>query len=112
MKDLEVAQKDGDELKIVRSLDEMIHLNSRLADAQFQLSVIYDRQGKFRESKVLLESSVASNPKLIEAQLTLGRLMAKAGNRIKAEDAFRAVLGVNQENKEAQVELWKLLNKP
>lgn len=111
MKGLEKAQKNKDEADIVTSLDEMIRLNAQLGDAQYQLSVIYDRQGKFRESKILLESSVQSNPKLIEAQLTLGRLMARKGNRLKAEDAFRAVLGVNPENKEAQVELWKLLNK-
>ena len=111
MSGLEQAQKNKDESKSVTLLDEMIRLNSELADAQYQLSIIYNRQGRAQESKALLESSVQLNPKQIEAQLTMGRLMSRMGNRIKAEEAFRAVLGVNPENKEAQVELWKLLNK-
>jgi tetratricopeptide (TPR) repeat protein len=111
MNGLERAQKEKDESGSVTLLDEMIRLNSELADAQYQLSIIYNRQGRTQESKALLESSVQLNPKQIEAQLTMGRLMSKMGNRIKAEEAFRAVLGVNPENKEAQVELWKLLNK-
>ena len=36
--------------------------------------------------------------------------MARMGNRIKAEEAFRSVLQVDPVNKDAQVELWKLLN--
>jgi len=110
MSGLEQAQRAKDEVKSVTLLDQMIRLNTELAEAQYQLSIIYNRQGKNQESKALLESSVRLNPKQIEAQLTLGHLMAGMGNRIKAEEAFRAVLGVDQENKEAQVQLWKLLN--
>jgi tetratricopeptide (TPR) repeat protein len=110
--DLESAQKTGDESRSVTLLDDMIRMNAELADAQYQLSVIYNHQGKTEESKTLLESSIQLNPKQIEAQMTLGHLMSRMGNRLKAEEAFRAVLGIDQENKEAQVELWKLLNKP
>jgi hypothetical protein len=42
----------------------------------------------------------------------LGHSLEKTGDRIQAEEAFRSVLTVNPQNKEAQVELWKLLNKP
>jgi hypothetical protein len=38
--------------------------------------------------------------------------MQKAGDWAKAEEAFRSVIAVDPQNKEAQVELWKLLNKP
>ena len=109
--ELEEAQKEKNEVKSVTLLDEMIRLNTELADAQYQLSIIFNREGRAQEAKALLESSVRLNPKQIEAQLTMGRLMARMGSRIKAEEAYRAVLGINPENKEAQVELWKLLNK-
>jgi tetratricopeptide (TPR) repeat protein len=112
MKGLEDAQGAGDEVKTVMLLDEMVRLNAELADAQYQLSKIYEKLGRTRESKAMLESSVKLNPQQVEAQMTLGRLMAKMGNRIKAEEAFRAVLLINPENKEAQIEYWKLLNKP
>ncbi len=110
--ELEQDQKEGNEAKSVTVLDNMIRMNAELADAQYQLSVIYNHQGKTQESKSLLESSIQLNPKQIESQMTLGHLMSRMGNRLKAEEAFRAVLGINPENKEAQVELWKLLNKP
>ncbi|HJT25371.1 MAG TPA: tetratricopeptide repeat protein [bacterium] len=112
MKELAVAQEAKDEAKTAELLDEVVHLNSELADAEYQLSKIYDQEGRSQESKSLLESSLGLNPKQLEAQLTLGRLMARLGNRIKAEQAFRAVLEIDPQNKPAQVELWKLLNKP
>jgi hypothetical protein len=111
MKDLEEAQKDKDESKTVMLLDEMIHLNAKLADAQYQLSKIYDQQGRSQDAKSLLEASVRANPQQLEAQMRLGHTMARLGNRIKAEEAFRAVLSIDPQNKEAQVEIWKLLNK-
>lgn len=111
-KALGTAEKAQDVGRTESLLDQMIHLNAELADAQYQLSKIYDKEGRPREAKALLESSVKLNPRQVEAQLTLGHLMAQTGNRIKAEEAFRAVLVVDPQNKEAQAELWKLLNKP
>ena len=106
-----MAQKDKDDARSVQLLDQIIRLNAELADAQYQLSKIYDKQGFFREAKAMLEASVSSNPQRIESQLRLGRLMARMGNRLRAEEAFRAVLSIDPVNKEAQIELWKLLNK-
>lgn len=110
--ELDMAQKGKNEIKTVLILDQMIHLNSELADAEYQLSKIYDREGRAAESKSLLESSIKLNPQQLEAQMSLGQLMARMGNRIKAEEAFRAVLEIDPQNKPAQVEIWKLLNKP
>ncbi len=112
MKELEYAQKTQDDAGTVALLDQMIHLNSELADAEYQLSKIYGQEGRSEEAKALLESSVKLNPQQLEAQMTLGRLMAHLGNRIRAEEAFRAVLEIDPQNKQAQVEIWKLLNKP
>jgi tetratricopeptide (TPR) repeat protein len=112
MKELGDSENSKDETKTVALLDEMIHLNAELADAEYQLSKIYDQEGRSQDSKTLLESSVNLNPQQLEAQMTLGKLMARMGNRIKAEEAFRAVLEIDPQNKEAQVQIWKLLNKP
>jgi tetratricopeptide (TPR) repeat protein len=110
MKGIEDAQKEMNESKTVSLLDQMIELNAELANAQYQLSKIYDKEGRIQEAKALLESSVNINPQQLEAQLTLGRLMKRMGNRIKAQEAFHAALVIDQQNKEAQVEYWKLLN--
>lgn len=106
------AQEAKDETKAAALLDEVVNLNSQLADAEYQLSKIYDREGHSTESKSLLESSLQLNPQQLDAQMTLGKLMIQMGNRLKAEQAFRAVLEIDPQNKPAQVELWKLLNKP
>jgi len=109
---VEEAQKSGDEPKTVALLDEMIRLNSELSDAEYHLSLIYDKLGYPEKAKSLLEASVQLNPQKVDAQLRYGKWMAKLGNRLNAEEAFRSVLAVDPVNKEAQVELWKLLNQP
>ncbi|HTC19307.1 MAG TPA: hypothetical protein VK859_00565, partial [bacterium] len=71
MKGIEDAQKEMNESKTVSLLDQMIELNAELANAQYQLSKIYDKEGRVQEAKALLESSVNINPQQLEAQLTL-----------------------------------------
>ncbi len=107
---VEESQKEGNESKTVALLDEMIRLNAELSDAEYQLSLIYDKLGYPEKAKALLEASVELNPQKVDAQLRYGKWMAKLGNRLNAEEAFRSVLAVDPVNKEAQVELWKLLN--
>ena len=70
-------------------------MNSELANAQYQLSKIYDKEGRLLESKALLESSLNLNPQQLEAQLTLGHLMKQMGNRIRAQEAFHAAMVVD-----------------
>jgi tetratricopeptide (TPR) repeat protein len=111
LKEIDQAQNQKNEAETATLLDTMIRLNAQLADTQYQLSKIYDRQGRTQEAKDLLEASVQSNPRQLEAQMKLGHLMAHLGNRIMAEEAYRAVLTIDPQNKEAQVEIWKLLNK-
>jgi tetratricopeptide (TPR) repeat protein len=110
MKEIENAQKGMNESETVSLLDQMIQQNAELANTQYQLSEIYDKEGRAQEAKALLESSININPQQLEAQLTLGRLMKRMGNRIKAQEAFHAALVIDPQNKEAQVEYWKLLN--
>jgi len=112
MKSLDEAQKQGDETKATDDLGQLVKLNNELAEAQYQLSKIYNQQGRAEEAKKLLEASVQVNPKQVEAQMALGYSMQKAGDWAKAEEAFRSVIAVDTQNKEAQVQLWKLLNKP
>lgn len=112
MKALESAQFRRDETEASDDLGQLVKLNAELADAQYQLSKIYNQQGRTLEAKALLEASVQVNPKQIGAQLALGHSLEKTGDWNQAEEAFRSVLTVNPQNKEAQVELWKLLNKP
>ncbi len=107
---IEEAQKDKDESEIGLWLDQMIQLNSELANAEYQLSKIYEKEGRTQEAKTMLESSVNMNPQQLGAQITLGHLMKKLGNRIKAQEAFHSALVIDPQNKEAQVEYWKLLN--
>ena len=112
MKALDSAQFRKDETAASDDLGQLVKLNAELAEAQYQLSKIYNQQGRAQEAKTLLEDSVQMNPKQIEAQLALGHSLEKTGDWTQAEEAFRSVLTVNPQNKEAQVELWKLLNKP
>jgi tetratricopeptide (TPR) repeat protein len=110
MRNIEDAQKEKSDSKTVSLLDQMIQMNSELANAQYQLSKIYDKEGRSLESKMLLEASIKNNPQQLEAQLTLGHLMKQMGSRIKAQEAFHAAMVVDPQNKEAQIEYWKLLN--
>jgi tetratricopeptide (TPR) repeat protein len=110
--DLERLRKGGNPSEIVRVVDEMIRANTELSDAQYQLGLLYEKEGRLRDSKSLLESSKKLNPKRVESQMALARLIERMGNRLKAEEAYRSVLMMEPENKEAQKELWRLLNKP
>ncbi len=109
-REMEDSQKGKDDLKTASLLDQVIQLNSELANAQYQLSKIYDKEGRLPESRALLESSLNLNPQQLEAQLTLGHLMKQMGNRIRAQEAYHAAMVIDPQNKEAQVEYWKLLN--
>ncbi len=104
--------RGGSNPRILEALDEVIRLNVELSDAQYHLGLIYEREGKTRESQILLESAAKLAPQRIEVQMELGRQMLRAGNRPRAEEAFRAVLNIDPENKEAQKQLWKILNRP
>jgi Flp pilus assembly protein TadD len=92
-------------------LNETVRLNSVLADAQYHLGQLYEKDGNVKAAQNLLESAVRMNPQRLESQMALGLLMEKTGNREEAEEALRGVLKIDPQNKEAQTELWKLLNK-
>ena len=111
MAGIDQAKKAQNEAKAAILLDELVRLDTALAGAQYQLSKIYDREGRSQEAKAYLEASLRSDPQQLEAQMALGHLMLRLGNRAKAQEAFRAVLGIDPQNKEAQIEIWKLLNK-
>ncbi len=111
MKSLDAAQSQKNETLAADDLGQLVKLNAELAEAQYQLSKIYNQQGRTAEAKSLLEASIQINPKQIEAQMDLGRSMEDEGDWEQAEEAFRSVLTVDPQNKPAQVELWKLLNK-
>lgn len=110
MRQLDGVRASNQEQRTMELLDRLIFLNGELANSQYQLSRIYDKEGRGPEAKELLEASLNLNPKQLSAQLTLGRLMKKAGNRVRAQEAFHAALVLDPENKEAQVEYWKILN--
>jgi len=93
-------------------LEEKGRLSTELADALRHLGVIYDKQGRYDDSRKALEGAVKWKPDEIQSRLELARLFMKVGNKVGAEASFKAVLQVDQENKEAQAELWKLLNQP
>lgn len=83
-----------------------------LVDALHHLGVIYDHEGRLEDSRRALEQVLQFKPSRAETQLALAQLFLKVGNRTQAQAAFKAVLQVDPENKEAQAELWKLINKP
>jgi tetratricopeptide (TPR) repeat protein len=112
MREIDRAQMKKNEPETVSILDKIIQLNAGLANAQYQLSKVYDKQGRTQESKDLLEASVKLNPLQLEAQMRMGHLMERMGNKLKSIEAFQQVLMIDSQNKEAQVELWRLFNKP
>jgi len=93
-------------------LEEKGRLSTDLADALQHLGVIYDKQGRYDDSRKALEGAMKWKPDEVRSRLELARLFLKVGNKAGAEAAFKAVLQADQENKEAQAELWKLLNQP
>jgi tetratricopeptide (TPR) repeat protein len=107
---LESSKALGHESETVELLDQIIHLNTELANSQYQLSRIYDKEGRPADARALLEASVSLNPKQTEAQLGLGRLMKKMGDKLRAREAFHEALVLDPLNKEAQLEYWKSLN--
>ena len=107
-----VKMKNGEnDAQVISLLNETVRLNSVLADAQYHLGELYQKEGNVKAAQNLLESSVRMNPQRLESQMALGLLMEQTGNRQEAEEALRGVLKIDPQNKQAQTELWKLLNK-
>jgi tetratricopeptide (TPR) repeat protein len=96
---------------VLNLLNETIRLNRVLADAQYHLGQLYEKDGNEKAAQNLLEAAVRMNPQRLESQMALGLLMEKMGNREEAEEDLRGVLKIDPQNKQAQTELWKLLNK-
>jgi tetratricopeptide (TPR) repeat protein len=93
-------------------LAEKAKLTEDLYDALHHLGVIYTRMGRFDDSQKVLEEAVKWKPGGAATQIELAKLFLRMGNRTKAQSAFRAALVADPVNKEAQAELWKLLNRP
>ncbi|HVZ81972.1 MAG TPA: tetratricopeptide repeat protein [bacterium] len=110
LRELDDSRVSGREDRTVELLDRIIHLDAELANSQYQLSKIYDKEGRSKEAQDLLEASVVLNPKQLQAQLSLGKLMKKMGDKLRAREAFHAALVLDPLNKEAQVEYWRSLN--
>jgi len=81
-------------------------------DALHHLGVIYEHEGRYVDSQKALEQVLQFKPSRAETQWALAQLFLKVGNRAQAQTALKAVLQADPENKEAQAELWKLINKP
>jgi tetratricopeptide (TPR) repeat protein len=93
-------------------LAEKAKITEELVDALNHLGIIYDHAGRYDESRKVLEQVLQYKPARAETQLALAKLFLKVGNRSQAQAAFKSVLQADPENKEAQAELWKLINKP
>jgi tetratricopeptide (TPR) repeat protein len=107
-----VKTRNGEnDAQVISLLNETVRLNSVLADAQYHLGELYQKEGNVKAAQNLLESAVRMNPQRLESQMALGLLMEQTGNRQQAEEALRGVLKIDPQNKQAQTELWKLLNK-
>lgn len=93
-------------------LAQKAQMTEELVDALHHLGVIYDHLGRYDDSQKVLEEVLRYRPSRSETQLALAQLFLKVGNRVQAQAAFKAVLQADPENKVAQAELWKLINKP
>lgn len=69
------------------------------------------QQNRLKEGTELLESAVQANPDLVGARLNLGQAYALVGNHDRAEDMFRAVLGLAPDNVLARIELARIENR-
>lgn len=108
--DVSLAKARPDEKPLL--LAQKARATEELVDALRHLSTIYQRAGRGEDSRKALEASLKYQPSKAETQLALARMYLGAGDRNRAETAFRAVLEADPQNKEAQAELWKLLNRP
>ena len=72
------------------------------------LGVIRVRQKHYGEAAEFLSAALRLNPGLVAARVTLGEVYALTGKGVRAQEAFKEVLRVDQDNREARFALAQL----
>ncbi len=90
-------------------LKEVIRINPGLAKAHSNLGYVFMRKGDPGQAFGSFFRAVQLNPRMAEAQLGMGVLRLEQGDFELAENRFRIVLGLEQNNVSAGVGLAKAL---
>lgn len=92
----------GGELQYAKQAFEK-ELNSNPTEANYYLGEIAYAQERFQEAKTHYEQSLAVNPEFALAQVGLGKIALKAGDRKTAESYFSSAERRNKKNAEVLV---------
>jgi len=86
-------------------------LNPRLVDAYNNAGIVLGRMRKYRAAESFLSKAIHVDPYFSSAYTNLGVTYALSGNEGKARAAWEAALAVNPEDREAEMNLKKLLHR-
>lgn len=89
--------KEGDLLKASIELQNALQIKQDMTGAWFALAQIAEQQGDWQKMFGLLNKVIDYDPKHLEAQIKLGRLLLAAGKLDKALAASDATMGLSPE---------------
>lgn len=107
------ARKKSDELLVrsLASLEKALSLKSDYAPASYQISIVYDAQGKIDEARSALESVVKLSPTFANARWLLAMIYEEKQEYDSAIAQIEAILTNNPDNKDVQNKLQILQDK-
>ena len=89
----------------IGELEKAVNLCPHFADLRTRLALLYRDTGQSQRAKEQLELAKASNPNYSQARVLLGVVLLSSGEVELAKHEFEAVLGVDADNKSAQMYL-------
>ena len=85
------------------------HNSKTFKEAQFSLSRVLARMGKFREAGSLLEEIIHGNHKDVPSRVELGEVWTKAGKPLDAMEVLQQAVRLDPKNKRARFLLGSVL---
>ncbi len=90
-------------------LERALELNPQLAEARFNLAVLYEERGEVEQAIELYDQAIRRAPRHFQAQFNLGRLHAGRGEFDRAEELWRSAIESSPEFVRGHYFLAKLL---
>jgi tetratricopeptide (TPR) repeat protein len=89
----------------IGELEKAVNLCPHFADLRTRLALLYRDTGQSQRAREQLELAKSSNPNYSQARVLLGVVLLSSGEVELAKQEFEAVLGVDADNKSAQMYL-------
>jgi tetratricopeptide (TPR) repeat protein len=94
-----------------KALERALQLDSRLAEAEYQLGLLESQQGRREEARQHWERAVELKPDHAGALFSLGTILMESGQLPQAESAFERSLAADPGNMKTEYNLALVLNK-